>query len=56
MWIGVRNLIQKGTRESHQNLSMGQESASNCLKEKGTAIKWTNLESCMRRGSKDYEG
>ena len=52
MWIGVGKLIQQGTRESHHNLSMKQQSANDGLKEKSVAVKWTNLGNCMPRGSK----
>ena len=51
MWIDVGKLIQWGTRESHRNLSMKQQSANDgyCYQ------KGTNLDNCMPRGSKDYE-
>ena len=52
MWIGVGKIIKQGTRKSHQNLSMEQQSANDGLKEKGAAVKWTNLGNCMPRGSK----
>ena len=52
MWIGVGKVLQQGTREIHQNLSMEQQSANDGLKERGVAVKWTNLGNCMPRGSK----
>ena len=55
MWIGIGNIIQQETRESHQNLSMEQQKASDCLKEKCAAIEWINMDSCVPRGSKDHE-
>ena len=33
-------------------MSVEQQSASDCLKEKGATVKWTNLGNCMPRGSK----
>ena len=50
MWIGVGKLIQQGTRISHQNLSMEQQSAND-----GRCYQMDKLDSCMPRGSKDYE-
>ena len=52
MWIGVGNLIQQGTRESHHNLSMEQQTTNDGLKEQSVAIKQTNMGNCMPRGSK----
>ena len=52
MWIGIGKIIQQGTRESHQNLSMEHKSASDGLKEKNVAVKGTNLGNYMPRGSK----
>ena len=43
MWIGVGKLIQQGIRESHQNLNVEQQSASDCLKEKCAAVNMNNL-------------
>ena len=52
MWIGIRNIIQQGTRESHQNLSVEKQSASDCLKEKCVASNMDKSRNCMPRGSK----
>ena len=52
MWIGVGKIIQQRTRESHQNLSMEQQSASDCLKEKCAAVNMDKSGNCMPRGSK----
>ena len=52
MWLGIGKLIQQGTRESHQNLSVEQQSASDCLKEKCVAINMAKSRNCMPRGSK----
>ena len=51
MWIGVGKLIQQGTRESHQNLSMEQQSDSDFLKEKCATINMDKSRNCMPRGS-----
>ena len=42
MWIGVGKIIQQGTRESHQNLSMEQQISSDCLKSNVLLSIWTN--------------
>ena len=42
MWIGIGKLIQQRTREMHQNLSVEQQSASDCLKEKCVAVNMDN--------------
>ena len=52
MWIGVGKLIQQGTRESHQNLSVEKKSASDGLKEKCVAVKMDKSRNYMPRGSK----
>ena len=52
MWIGVGKLLQQGTRESHQNLSVEQQSASDCLKEKCVAVNMDKSMNCMPRGRK----
>ena len=52
MWIGVGKIIQQGTRESDQNLSVDQQSANYCLKEKCATIKMDKSRNCMPRGSK----
>ena len=52
MWIVIGNIIQQGTRESHQNLKVEQQSASNFLKEECVAFNKDKYGSCMPRGSK----
>ena len=42
MWIGVGNLIQHGTRESHQNWNVVLQSTSGCLKNKCVAVNMDN--------------
>ena len=56
MEIGVGKRIQQGTVENQQSLNEEQKSTSDCFKKKCATVRWTNLESCMPRGSKDYEG
>ena len=41
---------KQGTRESHQNLSKEQQSASDCLKEKCDAVNMDKSKNCMPRG------
>ena len=55
MWIGVGKLIQQEARESHQNLSVEQQSSSDCLKGKCVVVNMEKSKNCMPRGSKDYE-
>ena len=50
-WIDVGKLIQQGKRESHQNLSVEEQSTSDCLKEKCVAINMDKSRNCMPRGS-----
>ena len=50
MWIGVGKLIQERTRISDRNPSVKQQSAN-----EGRCYQMDNLDSCMPRGSNDYE-
>ena len=52
MGIGIGNLIQQGPRESHHNLSVEQQSASDCLKEKCVVVNMDKSGNYMPRGSK----
>ena len=52
MWVGVKKLIQQGTRESHKNMTMEQQNASDCFKDKCAVVNMEKSRNSIPRGSK----